>query len=59
MELKLERNEQRIGAEPTLYPLDLTLAAQAVTVLLANEKPKGETIAYETLLNAWKAGKAR
>jgi len=26
---------------------------------LANEKPKGETIAYETLLNAWKAGKAR
>ncbi len=26
---------------------------------LANEKPKGETIAYETLLNAWKAGKVR
>jgi glycerol transport system substrate-binding protein len=26
---------------------------------LANEKPKGETIAYETLLNAWKNGKAR
>ena len=26
---------------------------------LANEKPKGETIAYDTLLNAWKAGKAR
>ncbi|MBS4038420.1 MAG: carbohydrate ABC transporter substrate-binding protein, partial [Hydrogenophaga sp.] len=26
---------------------------------LANEKPKGETIAYEQLLNAWKAGKAR
>jgi glycerol transport system substrate-binding protein len=24
---------------------------------LANEKPKGETIAYETLLNAWKSGK--
>jgi glycerol transport system substrate-binding protein len=24
---------------------------------LANEKPKGETIAYDTLLNAWKAGK--
>jgi glycerol transport system substrate-binding protein len=27
--------------------------------LLANEKPKGETIAYETLLNAWKNGKVR
>jgi len=26
---------------------------------LANEKPQGETIAYETLLNAWKAGKVR
>ena len=26
---------------------------------LANEKPPGETIAYETLLNAWKAGKVR
>jgi glycerol transport system substrate-binding protein len=26
---------------------------------LENEKPKGETIAYETLLNAWKAGKVR
>ncbi len=26
---------------------------------LANEKPKGETIAYETLLNAWKSGKVR
>jgi glycerol transport system substrate-binding protein len=26
---------------------------------LANEKPKGETIAYEKLLNAWKAGKVR
>jgi glycerol transport system substrate-binding protein len=26
---------------------------------LANEKPKGETIAYDTLLDAWKNGKAR
>ncbi len=26
---------------------------------LANEKPKGETIAYDTLLNAWKKGKVR
>ena len=26
---------------------------------LANEKPKGETIAYDTLLNAWKNGKVR
>ncbi|MER2528778.1 MAG: ABC transporter substrate-binding protein [Candidatus Competibacter denitrificans] len=26
---------------------------------LANEKPKGETIAYDTLLSAWKAGKVR
>ncbi|MBK7540751.1 MAG: carbohydrate ABC transporter substrate-binding protein [Candidatus Competibacteraceae bacterium] len=26
---------------------------------LANEKPQGQTIAYETLLAAWKAGKAR
>jgi glycerol transport system substrate-binding protein len=26
---------------------------------LANEKPKGETIDYETLLSAWKAGKVR
>jgi glycerol transport system substrate-binding protein len=26
---------------------------------LASEKPKGETIAYEALLNAWKAGRVR
>ncbi|OIQ67141.1 hypothetical protein GALL_512840 [mine drainage metagenome] len=26
---------------------------------LANEKPKGETISYDTLLNAWKNGKVR
>jgi glycerol transport system substrate-binding protein len=26
---------------------------------LANEKPKGETIPYEKLLNAWKAGRVR
>lgn len=26
---------------------------------LANEKPKGETIAYDNLLNAWKNGKVR
>ena len=26
---------------------------------LANEMPKGETIAYDTMLNACKAGKAR
>jgi len=26
---------------------------------LANEKPKGETIAYDTLLTAWKNGKVR
>jgi glycerol transport system substrate-binding protein len=26
---------------------------------LANEKPQGQTIAYDTLLNAWKSGKVR
>jgi glycerol transport system substrate-binding protein len=26
---------------------------------LANEKPKGETIQYDKLLNAWKEGKVR
>jgi glycerol transport system substrate-binding protein len=26
---------------------------------LANEKPKGETIGYDALLNAWKNGKVR
>jgi glycerol transport system substrate-binding protein len=26
---------------------------------LANEKPKGETIAYEKLLTAWKEGRVR
>ena len=32
---------------------------QAPWKKLANEKPKGETIAYDTLLNAWKNGKVR
>ena len=26
---------------------------------LANEKPRGQTIAYDALLNAWKQGRAR
>ncbi|MEO8314118.1 MAG: carbohydrate ABC transporter substrate-binding protein, partial [Pseudomonadota bacterium] len=34
-------------------------ATAAPWAKLANEKPKGETIAYEALLNAWKAGRAR
>jgi glycerol transport system ATP-binding protein len=34
MELTLERIEQRVGAQPYLYPLDLTLVPRAVTVLL-------------------------
>ena len=32
---------------------------QAPWKKLANEKPKGETIAYDKLLQAWKDGKAR
>lgn len=32
---------------------------QAPWAKLANEKPKGETIAYDKLLQAWKDGKAR
>ena len=32
---------------------------RAVEAKLANEKPKGETIAYEKLLSAWKEGKVR
>jgi len=32
---------------------------QAPWAKLANEKPKGETIAYSKLLQAWKDGKAR
>ena len=34
MELKLERIEQKVGAQTHLYPLDLTLVPRAVTVLL-------------------------
>jgi glycerol transport system ATP-binding protein len=50
MELTLERIEQRIGAEATLYPLDLTLVPQAVTVLL------GATQAGKTSLMRVMAG---
>ena len=32
---------------------------QAPWAKLANEKPKGQTIAYNTLLQAWKDGKTR
>ena len=34
MKLMLNRIEQRVGAIPHLYPLDLTLVPSAVTVLL-------------------------
>jgi glycerol transport system ATP-binding protein len=50
MELKLERVEQRVGAEAYLYPLDLTLVPRAVTVLL------GATQAGKTTLMRVMAG---
>ena len=50
MELNLEQIEQRVGAEVFLRPLDLTLAAGAVTVLL------GATQAGKTTLMRIMAG---
>ncbi|MEO7711006.1 MAG: ABC transporter ATP-binding protein, partial [Caldimonas sp.] len=50
MELKLERVEQRVGAEVHLYPLDLALVPLAVTVLL------GATQAGKTSLMRVMAG---
>jgi glycerol transport system ATP-binding protein len=50
MELMLERIEQRVGAEVHLYPLDLTLVPNAVTVLL------GATQAGKTTLMRVMAG---
>ena len=50
MELRLERVEQRVGASAYLYPLDLTLAPRAVTVLL------GATQAGKTTLMRVMAG---
>ena len=50
MELMLERIEQRVGAAPHLYPLDLTLVPRAVTVLL------GATQAGKTTLMRVMAG---
>ena len=50
MELRLERIEQRVGAQTHLYPLDLTLVPRAVTVLL------GATQAGKTTLMRVMAG---
>jgi len=50
MELKLERVEQRVGAEVHLYPLDIALVPLAVTVLL------GATQAGKTSLMRVMAG---
>ena len=50
MELRLERIEQRVGAQVHLYPLDLTLVPLAVTVLL------GATQAGKTTLMRVMAG---
>jgi glycerol transport system ATP-binding protein len=50
MELRLERIGQRVGAATHLYPIDLTLAPRAVTVLL------GATQAGKTTLMRVMAG---
>jgi glycerol transport system ATP-binding protein len=50
MELRLDRIEQRVGAQTHLYPLDLTLVPRAVTVLL------GATQAGKTTLMRVMAG---
>lgn len=44
---------------PKSDPVKWLSDAHAPWKKLANEKPKGETIAYDSLLNAWKNGKAR
>ena len=50
MELRLDRIEQKVGAQTHLYPLDLTLVPRAVTVLL------GATQAGKTTLMRLMAG---
>ena len=50
MELMLERIEQRVGAATHLYPLDLALKPNAITVLL------GATQAGKTTLMRVMAG---
>ena len=50
MELRLDRIEQKVGAQTHLYPLDLTLVPRAVTVLL------GATQAGKTTLMRVMAG---
>jgi len=50
MELRLDRIEQKVGAQTHLYPLDLTLVPRAVTVLL------GATQAGKTSLMRVMAG---
>ena len=50
MELRLDRIEQKVGAQTHLYPLDLLLVPRAVTVLL------GATQAGKTTLMRVMAG---
>ena len=60
---RLERAKIRVTARPSStrsrtrrYWFDQPGAPKPK---LSNEKPKGETVAYEQLLSAWKQGKVR
>jgi glycerol transport system substrate-binding protein len=44
---------------PKSAPSKWLSTKEAPWAKLPNEKPQGQTIAYDTLLNAWKAGKVR
>jgi glycerol transport system substrate-binding protein len=68
MRLRLEEVSQVVSGHTHIYPLDLELSPNQIKWLsdkqapwkkLANEKPKGETIAYQNLLDAWKSGRVR
>ncbi len=62
MSLELQQVSTVVDGHTHIYPLDMALKPNSLTVplkKLANEKPQGKTIAYETLLNAWKEGRVR
>ena len=49
----------RFKLNPKKPPEEWFKAEGAPRPKLANEKPKGETVPYDTLLQAWKEGRAR
>ena len=59
MTLVLEQIGKVVGGETHLADVGLELRPGSPKAKLANEKPQGETVDYDQLIQAWREGRVK